>query len=163
MIVISVIGDASSPLKRAFWLAGFSLVELLVVVAILTCMALAFPVALDRMLPGRRISATAEKLIINLRELQSRAVVAGRAARIQLSAGGYVVETPGSQRPAEMTLPHGMSLQLTSAADERAITQIVFFPDGSSTGGTLQLKEGGRRLTVRVSVITARIALSRPQ
>jgi len=52
---------------------GFTLLELLVVLAILVMAAALFPLALNRALPARRVTTTADHLIAAVRNAQRRA------------------------------------------------------------------------------------------
>ncbi|MEM8623283.1 MAG: GspH/FimT family pseudopilin [Pseudomonadota bacterium] len=57
----------------------------------------------------------------------------------------------------EIVLPEGIELELLSAAeltDSQGRPQILFFADGSASGGQLTLREGDRRATLSVRWLT---------
>lgn len=140
--------------------SGFSLVELLVVVAILTMIAAVFPLALDRLLPQRRITAAAEALFVHLRQAQSAAISRGKAVRIVAGLDHYTLEYPVGQS-TRVDLTADLSLVLTREPQQQPVADIVFFSDGSSTGGSFTLSDGTRQASVTTSRLTGRITRDR--
>ena len=140
--------------------AGFTLLELM---AVLGLMAL----LLGLVLPGLLRSWEREKNRVALRELtaalrtaRSEAVTQGRKVRLflNLKTGRYRLE--GSTREGTLT---GMSLndaRLVWQNPEKSQGYIVFFGDGSSSGGKLALVEPtGRRYLLQVEPITGKVSL----
>ncbi|MGF1502342.1 MAG: GspH/FimT family protein [Paracoccaceae bacterium] len=122
--------------------AGLTLLEILVVVTIL--------VVLATLLPGfggggRPDPQTAERALLGtLREARAEAVRTARPVRVVFDTAGrrFGIDTP--TRP----LPEGVDLTLATAreaADRRGRPGILFFADGSATGGRLTLSEAGAR------------------
>jgi len=125
--------------------AGFTLIELLVVLAILVMVAAAFPVALNRALPGRRVNAAAEKLASSVRELETLSITSGQPVRRKVNE--LAVSFPSSTR-----------LTMTSR-DGRTVDSFVVFPDGSTTGGYFEIVDGVHRRALVVSELTGRAIL----
>lgn len=129
--------------------AGFTLLEVLVVVAILSVLAI---VALPRLQLGRgpRFRATIHALAVDLRLQRDVAIRRGSPTTVTATATGYLLQPAGRAR----ALPSGMTLEIADTMPmllPRASAGVIFYPDGSSTGGTLSLdgSGGGVRLVVR--------------
>lgn len=145
---------------RAAGAAGFTLIEMLVVLAIL---ALSF-VLMAGYRPlwsrGLEIDTTAAMLAAELRLVRSEAIAANRAAAFELNVAGRRYR--GGSAPTR-ELPARMAVELTTISDERQSSgagSIRFFPDGSSTGGRIVLAEGSRRVAVGVDWLTGRVSVA---
>lgn len=128
--------------------AGFTLLEVLVVSAILGLMALAAPMALNSGPPS--FEASVRDITAALRQARSEALRTGapQAVAFDLRARRY------GPTGAEHALPEGVELSVTSAAEARLDQQsrlsgghgetaaILFFGDGGATGGVLRLSRG---------------------
>jgi general secretion pathway protein H len=121
---------------------GFSLIELLVVLLILVLLTGLMPLAIERMVPARRIAAVCQDLESRLRDLQSLALASGRET----------VLTPDT-----LHLPADITLRLLDNVSGRSLTDLTFFTDGSSTGGRFEVAYGARHRTIIVSRILGRV------
>ena len=140
--------------------AGFTLLELMAVLALMTLvMGLALP-SLVRSWEREKSRATLRELTAALRTARSKAVTRGRKVRLflNLKTGRYRLE--GSTREGTLT---GMSLTdagLVWQNPEKSQGYIVFFGDGSSSGGKLALVDPtGRRYLLEVEPITGKVSL----
>ncbi len=136
---------------------GFTLLELLVVLAIV---ALVVVIALPRIgagLPGAALDAGARRIAAGLNEARSLAVVRNRAVRFTLN-GAAKRFTVGGGAGAPLPATLGITL-ITGAAEVVGAAQgsIRFFPDGSSTGGRIVLSGRGGTRTIEVDWLTGRI------
>ncbi len=139
---------------------GFTLLELLVVLAIV---ALMMAIAVPRFagaLPGAELDSGARKLAAGLREARSLAVSINRAVPFTLSGGAnrYAIGRGGESKQ----LPENLAITLVTGS--REITganqgSIRFFPDGSSTGGRIELAGTGGNRSIEVDWLTGRIRL----
>lgn len=126
---------------------GFTLLELLVVVMIVAFMTTIVGVNL-RGNRGANLESVGRTLIADLRYVRSKAMVgsADTAITIDVSGRNYFSQDSTISR----SLPQGMSVVIT--VDENDITgtkgRIVFYPDGSSSGGKIKLIKDGRELEV---------------
>src|SRR5262245_51923567 len=68
---------------------GFTLLELLVVLAIMAAIAMAFPLALNRFVAARRADAAATSLFASVRALQMKSAAGGETLRIEVLPNGY--------------------------------------------------------------------------
>ncbi|MFQ5955240.1 MAG: GspH/FimT family protein [Kiloniellales bacterium] len=137
-------------------LNGFTLLELLVVLAVLGLVyALALP-SLSGVLAGPRLDREARQLVSALREARSNAIVGGRevAFTVDAAAGAWRY----GDRRGLVNRRLSLSLQTppggVGGAERPAIR---FFSDGGSTGGHLTLKgEAGVR-RIHVHWLTGRV------
>lgn len=137
---------------------GFSLVELLVVVALI---ALAGGLAAATLRAGRQGQASEAMIagvVSGLRNARTRAVAGDGAVRFVLDLKrrqyGWAPEKP------LMDLPKDTDIVFLTAASEviRAdAAAIGFHPDGTSTGGEIRLSRRGRAWTVRVNWLTGAV------
>jgi general secretion pathway protein H len=113
--------------------AGFTLIEMLVVLAVLALVSgIAFP-AIDRALAARQFELAASGIEAALHQTRARAIAGGVATafRPDVTAGDVAID-----------LPRG---------------GIVFFPDGSANGGVVSIVSGARKLRFPVDGATGEI------
>ncbi len=139
---------------------GFTLLELLVVLAIIGLMAVIAGPRLAGALPGAELESGARQLIGGLREARSKAVFLNRQVAFILSGGTnrYSIGVGGRGE----ALPENIGITLLTGTTE--ITganqgSIRFFPDGSSTGGRIELAGKGGKRAIEVDWLTGRIRL----
>jgi len=127
--------------------SGFTLLELLVVLAVMVLMGMTWPLTSSHVFAAQHLRNETQLLAGALRAAEMQARATGKPGILQISPGGDAYRI-GAQAHE---LPMGMQLQLRGGPVERAPTALEVFPDGSSTGATLDLT-----LHERVSVIEVR-------
>ena len=148
--------------RRSSWVrrgGGFTLLELLVVIAIMAALSAAFPLALNRFVPARRVDAAARQLLADVRLAEARSVATGRPLEILPAANGYTVSEPGASAAVAIstrTWRATTALELKSSDGSRELAVFRVFPDGSSTGAAFRIRDGERVRTVIVSELTTR-------
>jgi prepilin-type N-terminal cleavage/methylation domain-containing protein len=135
---------------------GFTLLELLVVLTILVLMASAWPLAAQRASPRQRLRNEAQQLAAELRSARMTARLTGvRQEIVILPRGtGYQVSTEA------YNLPEGLILSVRPGFASGPSKALVLFPDGSSSGGILDLRFYDQRSTVTVAPMTSRIEIT---
>lgn len=136
--------------------AGFSLIELLVVLALLaTLSALALP-RLGKS-PAVLVEASARAVVTQLRRARNHAIGTQRAADLEIDLERRKVSVAGLGRAT--SIPDDVEVELVTAdglaAGDRA--SIRFFPDGSSTGGRVTLGASGARVHIDVEWLTGKV------
>ena len=136
---------------------GFTLLELLVVVTILAMASTLVGINFG----GDRLSldAVARTLVTDLRYVRSRAMVGNvdTALVVDLDRGAYFSRAAKIERE----LPESVALELTvdrRDADGRQ-GRIVFYPDGSSSGGKVRLSRNGRGIDVSTAWLNGYVSL----
>ncbi len=133
--------------------AGFTLLELLVVLAIIGLAAAVALPALNRS-PGRaELARGAQEVAAALRAARALAITENRPASFTADTLSGRFAADGQ---ADRYVPDGIGLSVTTVQGQAAgdVADIRFFPDGSSTGGGVVLSRGALAYEVRVSWLT---------
>jgi Tfp pilus assembly protein FimT len=128
----------------------------MVVLAIMTLMAACLPLALNRMLPGRRVVVAADALVADIHWLQLRATETGRPATLKLTKSGYRLEPEAPRAPRIVSFASSTTLQLRRRDDNRTVDELTVYPDGTSAAGRFELLDSGRSAAVEISMLTGR-------
>lgn len=130
---------------------GFTLLELLVVLGILALGAALVVPAMNRARLGVMVHSTAYELAANLRTARAAAQAASAEHTLTLDLTRRQYWAEGVVAPRR--LPQSIAVDLTVPESERvgATTgRIRFFPDGSSSGARLVLRDGRSTASVFV-------------
>ena len=137
---------------------GFTLLELLVVIAIVAVMTTLAGVNLH----GKErsdLDSIARILMTDLRYVRSKAMVNNidTGITVDVAANTYFSQHAKIAR----SLPQTIAVTIT--VDERDISanlgKIVFYPDGSSSGGKIELVHNARRVEVTTSWLNGYVTL----
>jgi general secretion pathway protein H len=131
---------------------GFTLLELLVVLAILVLLAGAWPFAAPRLFPTQQLRNETQHLVSVLRIARTRARMTGQQQDVEILRSGL-----GYRFAAEShDLPLGLTLHLRDSEATVNSRRLAFYPDGSSSGGVLDLVLPSRTQEVRIGQLTGR-------
>ncbi len=145
--------------KKPARTSGFTLVELLVVMVVLAALiGLALP-AFDRVMPGAALRSEAAEVAALLREARSRAIRDDASLAVTLDLGDRAVAMPGRRHRLPERL--GMTLLTGSTEITRGGGRILFYGDGTSTGGRLRLIAKDEHVDVLVDWLTGRVTVAR--
>lgn len=129
--------------------SGFTLVEVMIVLAILGLVAtLALPL-LARRTPTASLASAAEEVRAALAAARSAAIAEDREVSFSAATDGYRVDGEPHRFPPGADL----SLQVRGGA------RIAFFPSGGSSGGRVILHSASARREIEIEAITGRAAL----
>lgn len=140
--------------------AGFSLLEMIVVLAILGAM---LGLVVGQGPPashGLELRAAAGALAAGLREARSRAILSNRPVSLVIDLAEHRYRIGEKDF---VTLPSELPIALvTTRSEVRADRQagIRFEPDGSSSGGRIDLGGDSRRLRIGVDWLTGGVSVS---
>jgi general secretion pathway protein H len=140
--------------------AGFSLIELVVALAVLGLALVLITGYKPPWSSSLGLDGTARELAAQLRLARSQAIVANRAVTFGLDLAGHRYRV-GTDTPRP--LPGNYQIALLTVAGEKASATaggIRFNPDGSSTGGRITLAEAKRRVAVGVDWLTGRVSIA---
>lgn len=148
---------ANRPLPTGECEAGYTLVELLVVLAIMGLLLAAAPALINAARPGVEAKTAAHMLANDLRYARARAIANNAETWIVMdtTSHAYAIEPQGEIKQ----LPRDATLQLRGSRGEEAGTHAVlrFYPDGSSSGGSVGIGSHGRQHWITAHWLTGRI------
>jgi len=139
---------------------GYTLMEVLVALAIVGMVLAAVPVMLGGARPGAEVRAAAIELASALRQTRSASIAGFRSETFVLDTERGIYRAGSVQ--AETTLPDGLEISLYTARSEledENTGRIRFFPDGSATGGRITLASSGRSYVIAVDWLTGAIEM----
>ena len=130
---------------------GFTLLELLVVLAIASLMvAIAAPFTV-RTIERAELRADARELKSDLRALRQRAIDGRHAISVTALSETLWPESGRAVRHRAIFV------------GEDGNTALVFYPDGTSSGGTFRLQDGSRVAVVRVAWLSGAVSAEQLQ
>jgi len=137
---------------RSRWPAGFTLLELIVVLVIAGLLMAVVPPMLSAAMPGLQLKGAARQLASGLRYARERAI-AGRVESREIRVSG---------KPRPIEVAKALEIGLFTAESELegpGHGNIRFYPDGSSTGGRVSLTYGDSGFEVDVDWLTGRVEI----
>lgn len=140
---------------------GFTLLELLVVLLIASLAVSLVGPGFQRLMPGLQLEAQARELVALLRHARSQAILSGKRVVISQDAASGGLRLSYSERL--LVPPEGLTLSLESSADAAGAdvpggAQILFLPQGDSSGGMIGLKtKDGREELIKVDGLSGRV------
>lgn len=138
--------------------SGFTLIEMIVVLVIIALvLALVVP-NIGRSTGRYAVAATAYDVAAAMRLARDRAIVESRPTRFLANADAF---GPGGDRPLQH-VPRGIAL--TVFGDDQGESggrgdDIRFFPDGSSSGGRVDVTDGAAHYSVSVEWINGDVSI----
>ncbi len=141
--------------------AGFTLLELLVVIAVIGLIYAILPAGVFVGQEGVELRATARQVAEDLRRARGQAIASNREVAFLLDLEARRFGISGDGGLAE--LPDGIEAEVLTASEaltDAAQARIQFFPDGSSTGGAVTLSGAGTRYEVSVRWLTGEVRLA---
>ncbi|NOG73828.1 GspH/FimT family pseudopilin [Roseicella sp. DB1501] len=151
---------AGAPLGAAPRAGGFTLLEILVVLAVLGLALGILALRGPSRVAALELRSAAGELAQGLRLARARAIASNRPVALALDVGRrrwWIEGRP--ERPLPANLVVSLRLAGPGAAAGRGGV-IRFAPDGSSTGGWLELSDGRRRMQLGVDGWSGRVTLS---
>ncbi|HIE53987.1 MAG TPA: type II secretion system protein GspH [Chromatiaceae bacterium] len=139
---------------------GFTLLELIVVLAIAAVMMTVVPPLISSALPGAQLKSAARQVAAGLRVARNQALVQRRESSLVIDLEKRDFRVSG--RPRSYSIPDSLKIELLTAESERLSERragIRFFPAGGSTGGRITLSSGKRALGVDVDWLTGKVRI----
>lgn len=139
--------------------AGFTLMEVLAVLVIIAMTAAAISTLYRSPSGSAQIKTAALLAASRLRDLRANAMTSGneRVATIHVDARAMEF----SDGSAPISFSRAMKMEVTAADSENRSpteTGVRFYPNGSSTGATINLEIEGRGYEIRVNWLTGRVS-----
>jgi general secretion pathway protein H len=147
-------------MERAGTEDGFTLVEMLVVLALFAIVAAASGFATAGGRPGRLVAATTDRLAADLQRTRIDAVRSGRTRSLSFETAERRWRRDGAE---PVTLSEGLALDLVTAREAAGRgtagsgAAIAFLPDGRSTGGRIEVRMGEAHRSLVVDWLTGSV------
>ena len=140
---------------------GFTLLETLLVVAILALAAALAAAAVTGGLRGMELRSTAKEMAVNLRFTRARAIATGQPQRFVVDPAAHAWSAPDGR---DGEIPRRLSVEFTGAREVQPAEgqgAIVFFPDGAATGGRIRLALDDAAWDIDVAWLTGEVTVGR--
>lgn len=149
-------------------IAGFSLLEMLLVMALIAIASLLAVAAFSGGMQGMKLHAGAKDIAAQLRYARAVAISSGQAqdvvidpqARRWQGAKGRNGSLPEG---GEIVFTGARAAQFADIGDANSKGVVRFFPDGAATGGRLRMLANGGGWDVDVGWLTGEVRLARVQ
>jgi len=145
---------------------GFTLLEVLVVVALIATASALLLGAMAGALPGQQLREATGRMAAEMRATRARALATGRDQlfEIDVAAHRWQAGPAGAAMARSGEWPQAIAVSATAAREEqlRAETAVFrFFADGSSTGGRVVLRRGDAAWRIDVAWLTGTVRVER--
>jgi len=143
--------------------SGMSLIEVIVVLAILSAIFTLIAGSMTKPRNGSELRIIVSKLASQLRAARATAINKNKSI-------AFVFDAPNRSYHIEnvtkiTTLPNNIDLKITTARKfvrHPTMVKLVFFPDGSSSGGRIMLSSQNQRTEIGIAWLTGAIIVEAP-
>ena len=150
-------GRHDASLKRA---RGVSLLEMLLVLALIAIASTLAAMALTGGLDGMRMRSSAKEIAAQMPYTRALAISTGKPQRFAIDPAGHRWQAP-NRKPGRIA--ESLGVRFTGAREAQARAGeggILFFPDGASPGGRVQLQAKRAAWRIDVGWLTGQVKLS---
>lgn len=140
---------------------GFTLLEMVVVMVIVAAAVLLGAMATTGGTQRMQLHSSTKQIAANLRYTRAQAIATGVPQRFTIDPRGHVWQAPNGRHGK---IPAALDVNFTGARQvqpEAGVGAILFFDDGASTGGRVQLASGRAAWNVDVAWLTGEVTLKR--
>lgn len=139
---------------------GFTLMELMLALAILAAAAgLALP-RISGSIERMEMKAAARELLSTMRLARAKAIAGHEQTKVEFDLAAHTFHVSGAGRKRD--LPEAAKIDLFTTAEQvwgEDRGSILFYPDGSSSGGGVKISMGNVEYQVSVDWLTGRAAI----
>ena len=138
---------------------GFTLLEMMLVLVIAAVLAAVVVPNMEPAIVNMQLRAATQDVASALRHTRGQALSQGRETEFVLNVKQHFYRTAGRRKP--YTLPESVKLSLFTAdvLTEEGQGSILFYPDGSASGGRVTLEGAGKTRLVDVNWLTGNITV----
>jgi general secretion pathway protein H len=142
---------------------GMSLLEMLLVLALLAGVSVLAAGAMSGGFAGMQLRSEAKQVVAQLRYTRSQAIVTGQPQRFTIDPQAHTWTAPNNRHGE---IPEKLGIVFTGAREvqpRRGEGAIMFFADGASTGGRVQLNAKKAAWNIDVAWLTGEVKLRRAE
>ena len=140
--------------------SGFSLFEIIVVLVLISIVMLIVPPMFSAGVSNAEMKTTARKIASLLRKERSAAILSRQTASFRLDVNRKIYQSKQQQEAVE--IPRALSVAMTTGhtlVRDNDTGYISFYPDGSSTGGRIVIKNDNQTATVDIEWLTGKVTV----
>jgi general secretion pathway protein H len=135
---------------------GYTLLEMLVVLGLLA-MIMSLSLATPPLGSRRSLESISTEITTLLQSAAIRAIGQNAETTILIDPVTRTLSTGSLHEPVTLEEDVGIVVLTARREVKEGRAKIRFYPDGSTTGGTVQLKRGGRTISIHVNWLTGQI------
>lgn len=138
---------------------GFSLIELMVVMVLVSLLFAVVGVSISRSIGGAEIRNAAREITAGIRHTRGQAIIQRQPQVFVVDADARTWRAAGK---SAVKLPDGLEITLETARSEMTGENaggIRFYPDGASTGGSVKLLAQQREWVINVAWLTGEVSI----
>jgi general secretion pathway protein H len=137
---------------------GYTLAEMLTVLSLLALFAmLSFPGNIGSKARSD-MDSQAKTIVAMLKAARLAAISGNTETSVDVNVVGRSIAARGSAERLQVSGDIGLSMLTAQREAQSTVGSIRFFPDGTSTGGTLELKRGEREIRLEIQWLTGKIS-----
>jgi len=140
--------------------SGFSLLELLVTLALVGLVVVLSLPGLSHGRGGAGLSSDARLLAARLRAAREMALVTRSTTHVNIDITNRGIGGIGVRAEDRFTSANRVTVTTARGKADRGTADIIFAPDGSSSGGEVTLESGSLERRVRVEWLTGAVVIS---
>ncbi|GAB3729705.1 GspH/FimT family pseudopilin [Luteimonas pelagia] len=140
---------------------GVSLLEMLLVVALIAALSLVAAAAYSGGMAGMQLRSTVKDIGSNLRYTRTRAIATGEPQRFTIDPATRTWTAPNGR---DGEIPDSLEVSFTGARElqpAEGVGAIVFWPDGAASGGRITVSRDGAAWDIDVAWMTGEVRLRR--
>ena len=142
---------------------GFSLLEILLVISLIATASVLAAMILTGGMQGMQLRSSSKEIASQLRYTRAQAIATGQPQRFVIDLRAHRWQAPNGKHGK---IPSALAVEFTGAREAQPRAGeggILFFPDGASTGGRVQLRAKQAVSRIDVAWLTGEVTLSRAQ
>lgn len=139
---------------------GFTLLEVMVVVALLALAAAVAAALLGGGMDGVRLRGAAQEIAVQLRHTRAHAMATGQVQSFVIDPAAHRYSAPGR---GDGRIDDALAIRFQGARELVPVAgqgAIEFHPDGASSGGRIELAAGSAVRRIDVAWLTGRVRLA---
>jgi len=141
--------------------SGFTLLEILLVMLLIAAVSLLAAAAVSGGFAGMRLSSDAKEIAAQLRYTRAQAIATGQEQKFVIDPEAHAWSAPGD-RTGKIPAQFGVVfIGAREVQPMRGQGAILFFPDGASTGGRVQLSAKRAAWNIDVAWLTGEVKVKR--
>lgn len=142
--------------------AGFTLLELMVVLVIAIGIVTLVAPRLGALMPGLEQKGAVRDIATALRFARGRAIATRQDTAVVFDLKNKTYRIQGVAREKVENIAKQLNIELVTGRSElldESTGAISFFPDGSSTGGQVEIEARGRSFIIDVMWLTGKVSI----